>query len=60
MSINACVKIKFYDDQNNEIRSAILNCPKTRARCKEIKLPKNAKSLIVCFTTERESCENCT
>lgn len=60
MGMDACVRVKFYDAQNNEIRNVILNCYKTRARCEEIKLPKNAKSVIVCFTTEYEKCENCT
>lgn len=60
MGMNACVRVKFYDNQNNEIRSEILSCYKNRARCKEIKLPKSARSVIVCFTTEYESCENCT
>lgn len=59
MSLDAWVKIKFFDDNNNETRCVILNCVKCRARCKEIRIPKNARSVVVCFTTASDSCENC-
>lgn len=59
MGLDALVKIKFFDDDNIESRCVILNCIKSQAKCKEIRIPKNARSVVVCFTTSRDSCENC-
>lgn len=60
MGMGAWVKVKFYNSRNEKIRTKILDCDKARANCKEIKIPKNATSVVVCFTTSYEKCENCT
>lgn len=60
MGMSAWVNVTFYNENNNEIRRVILVCEKCVAKCKEIKIPKDAKSVIVCFTTSYEECENCT
>lgn len=58
--MSAWVKVKFYSDKNKKIRTVVLSCPEATANCKEIKIPKNAKSVVVCFTNSYEKCENCT
>lgn len=60
MGMEAWVQVKFFDEYNNQIRTVTLDCYKCRAECREITIPSDAKSVIVCFTTSNEGCENCT
>lgn len=60
MGMDAWVEVKFYDNKNKKIRTKVLDCYKGGATCEEIKIPRNAQSVIVCFTTSDEECENCT
>lgn len=57
--MNARVKITFYNSENEEIRCVILDCYKCNANCEELKITGNVRSMVVCFTTEYNSCSNC-
>lgn len=60
MGLDAWVNVKFFNSENEQVGNQLLDCYKCSATCKEIKIPNGAKSLVVCFTTEYEDCDNCT
>lgn len=58
MGRNTLVKLKFFDNGNNQIRNLNLDCSK--CKCKEFRIPKDACSIVVCYITPGVICENCT
>lgn len=58
-SVSACMKIKFYNNENEIIDYQHLQLFEFQSNWKKIEIPEDSTSVIVCFTTEYKQCENC-
>lgn len=57
--MHAQIKVTFFDSANEKIESDILDCYGREVNCEEFIIPKDATSVVVCYTNEYRNCENC-
>lgn len=55
----ACIKIKFYSAENELIRYHHMHLNEFEQNWNKFQIPKNSTSVVVCFTTDYNQCENC-
>lgn len=59
INAKAHIKVKFFNAENEIINSSLLDICEYRSNCQTVEIPSNSMSVIVCFTTEYDRCENC-
>lgn len=58
-SVSACMKIKFYNAENEILDYQHLQLYEIQSNWKKIDIPEDSTSVIICFTTEYRECGNC-
>lgn len=59
MGMDASVNITFLNSAKKKIQSDYIDCYKCTSKCKDFKIPPNAKFVTVCFSTEYDRCSSC-